>query len=203
MKFFLSLLLFTSFSGYSASYQLEQRWAICQYQTSPAPQQLTCFKHLIKQIKQLQAQKKNDLTLQLLLAINLASLASVDNAPSPLKLIREAKDLAENVIKIKPDTLHSASYVILGALYYRAPGWPISFGNNKKAEKYLKKAITIHPNNLTTLYFFADFLAQQGKKEQALNYLNRALTLRIPSTHKIADQGRKKDIKALLDRLTK
>ncbi|WP_165872651.1 tetratricopeptide repeat protein [Celerinatantimonas diazotrophica] len=204
MKILLSFLLVTSFSGYCANYSpeaLEKRWAICEYQASPNTEQIKCYTHLIKRIKQLRAQNKKDLTLQLLLAINLASLAGVDDAPDPLKLIRQAKDLIEHVISINPSTLDSASYVMLGALYYRAPGWPISFGDNKKAAKYLKKAISIHPNNLTTLYFFADFLAQQGHKKQAITYLKRALTLKISPAHIIAETGRKKDIKKLLKKL--
>lgn len=203
---FLTLMLLTSFSSFCATYQsetFERQWAICQYQTSLNTAQIKCYEHLIRQIKQLQTQHQDDLTLKTLHAINLASLAGVDDAPSPLKLIREAKDTLQEVINKDPSTLHSAAYVILGALYYRAPGWPISFGDNDKAEKYLKKAIAIHPENLTTLYFYADFLATQGKKKEAITYLNNALKLDISSNRTIANAGRKADIQRLLDKLQK
>ena len=37
----------------------------------------------------------------------------------------------------------AAAYNALGMLYHKVPGWPISFGSNKKARDYFEKAIAL------------------------------------------------------------
>ncbi|MFM2483664.1 tetratricopeptide repeat protein [Celerinatantimonas yamalensis] len=204
VQIMLLLLLLLAFPTYSASqniHDIEHQWAVCQYQRQQSDEQIHCYNQLIALIRQSLTKDADNPTLNTLLAINLASLAGVEGGSSALGLIREAKDRIEHVITIDPHVLHNAPYVILGALYYRAPSWPISFGNNDKAKTLLKQAMKMNPNDLTTNYFYADFLSKQGKKAEAIQILKQALKFKINPEYQLADEGRKKDIRALLNKL--
>lgn len=180
---------------------MEQQWAICQYQQPSAEAQIDCYQQLIKQLHILLQADPNDPKLNTLLASNLASLAGVEGASNRLTLIREAKNRLEQVITKAPDTFNGAAYTILGTLYYRAPGWPISFGDDDKAKQLLTIALKRNPDELTTNYFYADFLAHEGKKQQAITRLKQALTFPIDPTRRLATEGRKQDIAKLLTEL--
>ncbi|MCE0495836.1 tetratricopeptide repeat protein [Vibrio salinus] len=184
-------------------YQTQTRWAVCQYDYENSDEQEGCFQTLIEQLNHIVTSEPDNMEMATLLAINYASLAGVTGGMKGLSLARKAKDILENVNTKKPDTLHGASYLTLGALYYRAPGWPISFGSKKRARTLLKKALKMNPQSLTANYFYADFLAQQGKADKAIRILHDALKIQINPKYQLAGEGRKRDIEALLLKLEK
>ncbi len=71
--------------------------------------------------------------------------------------------------------LQGSAYTSLGALYYQVPGWPIAFGNDKKARQLLDKAILVNPGGLDSNYFYGDFLVHEKQYERASVVLNKAL----------------------------
>ena len=117
-------------------------------------------------------------------------------------MVKEAKELLESVIDRAPQTLEGSAYTSLGSLYYQVPGWPIGFGNDKEAEKMLKKALEINPNGIDPNYFYADFLVQDGRKEEAKQYFNRALQASPRPNRPLADEGRRMEIQAKLKELS-
>ena len=80
-----------------------------------------------------------------------------------LSMVREARDLLEQAEKIDPDTLNGSIYTTLGSLYYQVPGWPSGYGDDKKAEIFLKKALAINPSGIDPNYFYGDFLYRKGQ----------------------------------------
>ena len=63
----------------------------------------------------------------------------------------------------------------LGVLYYKVPGWPLGFGSTAKARASFQRALLQDPKGLDNNYFYGDFLAQEGNKASARQYLQRAL----------------------------
>ena len=49
------------------------------------------------------------------------------------------RDLLHQALKIYPE--HAASFYILGVLYEKLPGWPISFGSNEHSVSLARKSI--------------------------------------------------------------
>ncbi|MCP4980916.1 MAG: hypothetical protein GY935_10530 [Gammaproteobacteria bacterium] len=124
-------------------------------------------------------------------AIVLSTLAEKKGGIGALSLVKEAKLKLEQAETIEADVLGGSVYASLGTLYSKVPGWPIGFGSDKKAEKYFKKALAINPQGLDINYFFAEHLAENGKDELALEYIERALQAPPMAERPVADQGRR------------
>ena len=108
-------------------------------------------------------------------AIVLSTLAEKKGGIGALSLVKEARLKLEQAESIDPTVLGGSVYASLGMLYAKVPGWPIAFGSDKKAERYLQKALAMNPEGLDVNYFFAEFLAENGNERLALKYLDRAL----------------------------
>ena len=124
-------------------------------------------------------------------AIVLSTLAEKKGGIGALSLVKEAKLKLERAEQIDPDVLGGSIYASLGTLYSKVPGWPIGFGNDRKAEQYFKKALAINPDGLDINYFYAEFLIDQGEDELAADYLNKALNAPVLEDRPVADRGRR------------
>ena len=81
------------------------------------------------------------------------------------------------------------------------PGWPLGFGDDEQAEKYLKKALAMNPDGIDPNYFYGDYLIEEGKYDEARKYLNKALNAPDRPARPIADKGRRAEIKAKLEKI--
>jgi len=124
-------------------------------------------------------------------AIVLSTLAEKKGGLGALSLVKEAKLKLEQAEAIDAEVLGGSVYASLGSLYSKVPGWPIGFGNDKKAERYFRKALAINPQGLDINYFFAEYLADNGKDQLALEYIERALQAPPMAQRPLADQGRR------------
>jgi len=96
--------------------------------------------------------------------------------------------------KINPNALNGSIYTSLGSLYYKVPGWPIGFGDKKKAREYLEKALQLNPTGIDPNYFYADFLSGQGEYAKAVEYYKKALAAPARPGREDADAGRRQDV---------
>lgn len=200
-------LALTSFTAASAGMEagalasIQQEWAGCQYQSESQDNQEFCFNRLIERNqKALTEQPKNN-ALKIWLAINKASLAGAKGGLGALSLAKEAKALLEDVIDKAPETLNGSAYTSLGSLYYKVPGWPIGFGDDDTAEELLRQALVMNPDGIDPNYFYGDFLAEDGRKQEAVKYLTKALNAAPRVGRPLADQGRRQEIKMRLESL--
>jgi tetratricopeptide (TPR) repeat protein len=132
-------------------------------------------------------------------AIVLSTHAGANGGLGALGMVRQARDLLEQAEKINPDTLDGSIYTTLGSLYYQVPGWPLGYGDDKKAEQFLKKALAINPTGIDANYFYGDFLYRQGHYDEALAALHKALQAPPRPERPLADQGRREEIQAIID----
>jgi len=134
-------------------------------------------------------------------AIVLSTLAEKKGGIGALSLVKEAKLKLEQAEAIDPTVLGGSVYASLGTLYAKVPGWPIGFGSDKQAERYFKKALAMNPEGLDINYFFAEYLAENGDDQQALEYVERALHAPAMTDRPIADRGRREQARKLRERL--
>lgn len=119
-----------------------------------------------------------------------------------LPKVKAAKKLFEKSLTINPKALDGSAYTNLGVLYHRVPGWPIGFGDAKKAEENFKKALEISPNGIDSNYFYGAFLLDEDRFDEAKKHLEIALN--APGRNRpLADQKRREEIKAALDKIKK
>ncbi len=118
-----------------------------------------------------------------------------------LGLATRARDILAKAYAINPRVADGGAAMSLGVLYYKVPGWPIGFGSTAKARGYFQRALAQDPKGLDNNFFYGDFLAQEGDKNGARQYLQRALQAPTNSNRPVWDAGRRAEVRALLGKL--
>ncbi|MGL5290823.1 MAG: tetratricopeptide repeat protein [Vibrionaceae bacterium] len=182
---------------------LVESWAVCQYQKADKKVQQSCFEALSLQADKTTVADPAKVQLWIWSGIIKSSWAGAKGGLGALSLVKEAKTLFEKAIAVDQTALNGAALTTLGTLYYQVPGWPIGFGDNKKAQLYLEKGLAVAPSDIDANFFYGDFLLQQGEKVKAKSYLEKALSAPDREGRKVADEGRRAEIKARLANLSK
>lgn len=180
--------------------QLQEAWAKAQYDM-PVKQRASAFEKLHAQAQALiqeQPQRAEPLVWD---GIILSTWAGAKGGLGALSLVKDARDALEKSIELDPDALAGSAYTSLGSLYYQVPGWPIGFGDDHKARTLLLKALSINPDGIDPNYFYADFLLDQGDKDGAQKYFEKAMNAPARPDRPLADKGRHQDIRQKLDEL--
>lgn len=176
------------------------RWAKVSYQTPEAGRE-AAFGPLIahaQEVAQSFPGRPEPLIWQ---AIILSSAAKAQGGLGALSKVKEARDLLLSAERINPAALNGSVYNSLGSLYAKVPGWPIGFGDKKKAVEYFEKALAINPDGIDPNYFYADLLADQGDYAKAADHLKRALAAPARLGREDADAGRRQEVMQLLETL--
>lgn len=127
-----------------------------------------------------------------------SSFAGVKGGLSALSLIKESKIDLEKSISLDDEAMASSAHTTLGTLYFKARGWPISFGGNEEAKRHLQKGLSLDPNGIDSHYLYAIFLTDQGDKKQAEANLIKALEAKERAGRTIADKARRNETNEVL-----
>jgi tetratricopeptide (TPR) repeat protein len=121
---------------------------------------------------------------------------------SSLQLAHAARTLLERAARIDPNAIGAGTiYANLASLYADLPGFPVSFGDARRARLYLDKALAANPAGLDANYFNGDFLYRQGQAVMAIQALEKALKAPPRPGRELADRGRKWEAAQLLDKI--
>ncbi|MEZ5645246.1 MAG: hypothetical protein R3E99_08860 [Burkholderiaceae bacterium] len=179
--------------------ELSQAWASIRYQ-APAAEREKRFEDLATRahsLSQAHAGKPETLIWE---GIIVSSLAGEKGGLGALPLVKQAKGLYEQAIEIDGRALDGSAYNSLGVLYYKVPGWPIGFGDKKKARELLDKALTINPQGIDPNYFLGEFLLENDSAANALPYLQKALQAPARPGRAVADEGRREEVRQLIQK---
>lgn len=158
---------------------IAHQWASARYEASGDERKVK-LGEVIKSADEI-AQKYPDQALSHLWAgVVRCSLAEVEGKLTALGLVKECRAQLEQSLAIDPNAEEGYAYGVLGTLYAKVPGWPIAFGDKKKADELLLKGVTIAPAGMNTNYFYAKFLYDQGDIQRARQYCARAITAVAP-----------------------
>ncbi len=180
--------------------RLQHEWERVKYQTAPVEQEKE-FERLVKEADKVVAQNPNRVEPLIWHGIIEASYAGAKGGLGALSLVKEAKKDFEHALEINPDALAGSAYTSLGTLYYQVPGWPLGFGDDKKAQEFLKKGLAVNPDGIDPNFFYGDFLFRGGDFDNAERVLRKALTASPRPGRKVADEGRRREINALLEKI--
>lgn len=111
---------------------------------------------------------------------------------------KAARAMLEKAYSQDPSALSAGAPTSLGVLYYRVPGFPIGFGDKKKARALLEEAVNLAPDGMDANYFYADFLMTQKEYGAADKVLKHALELPVDSRRPLWDRHRRAVIKELI-----
>lgn len=172
---------------------IQQRWAKVNYET-PKSAQEKAFEELTRDARKLVEANPGRAEPLVWLAIVTSSDAGATGGIGALGKVKEARKLLEQAEKLDAQALDGSVYTSLGSLYYQVPGWPIGFGNDRKAEEYLQKALQVNPDGIDPNYFYGDFLLEEGKPDEAVRYLEKAQAAAPRPDRALADSGRQQEI---------
>ncbi len=175
--------------------QLQHEWAQANYHTGKQAQE-AAFERLAERAHQINERHANAPEALIWEAIILSGYAKAKGGLGALKHAEKARDLLLEAEKTNPEALQGSAYTTLGSLHYKVPGWPIGFGDKKKARAYLEKALQINPDGIDPNYFYGDFLNEQGEYAKALTYFEKALAAQPRPGREDADAGRRGEIQA-------
>ncbi len=181
---------------------LQARWAEIKYQL-PESEREKAFESLVSQAETLRQANPAKPAYLIWEGIIRSTYAGAKGGLGALDQVKQAKKLFEQSITIAPEVLGGSAYTSLGSLYYQVPGWPVGFGDDKKAEEMLLKGLSYNPDGIDSNYFYGDYLLDQKQYQKAVVVLEKALQAPARPGRESADAGRKEEIKTALAKAKK
>ena len=181
--------------------RIELEWAHITYQLPSSDEQDRQMRALATQAAQLVARYPGRPEPLIWDGIVTSSEAKYAGSFSAMGFAKDARDLFEKAGRIDYRAVDGSVPISLGALYYLVPGFPLGFGDNDKARKYLEQGIQMNPNGLDANYFYADFLYRQGEYEKSATVLKHGLSVPADPQRPVWDAGRRSEMRALLSKV--
>jgi tetratricopeptide (TPR) repeat protein len=188
--------LFAQMGGSTVA-ELQRDWAIANYKLTGDAQE-NAFEALITRSDAAVSSNPKSADLLIWDGIIKSSYAGAKGGLGALSLAKQARVSLEEALKVDDQALSGSAYTSLGTLYASVPGWPVGFGNDKKAVKMLEKALEINPDGIDSNYFYADYLLQEKEFKKAEEYLLKAQNAPSRPDRPVADAGRQEEIIAAL-----
>lgn len=181
---------------------LQERWAQVNY-TLAEDDREQAFADLLKQADRVVQSYPQQAEALIWRGIIKSSYANAKGGLGALSVAEGSKADLEQALALNPQALQGSAYTSLGVLYAKVPGWPIGFGDNKKAKALLEKALAINPQGIDPNYFYADYLVSERDYQAAFGYLEKAKAAPARPGRESADAGRQQEIAMLLAKVQK
>jgi tetratricopeptide (TPR) repeat protein len=133
------------------------------------------------------------------IAANMGALAESFGLRQGLKYRGEIKSELETVLRLDPGFLQGSADRALGRWYNEVPR--LFGGSNKESEAHLRKALTYNPQSTITLYFLAETLLDEGKKDEARATLQKVIDAPLDPEWAPEDRDFKAKARKLLDEI--
>ncbi|PKO87013.1 MAG: hypothetical protein CVU18_12320 [Betaproteobacteria bacterium HGW-Betaproteobacteria-12] len=181
---------------------IQEEWAEIKYR-QPAKQQPDLYRALAEKTRKLAEANPYSAEVLIWEGIVVSSEAGARGGLGALSLAKEARRLLEESLKLNEAALSGSAYTSLATLYAKAPGWPIAFGDDKRAEELFRKSLSINPSGIDPNFFYGEYLIDDGRVTEGRRYLETALKAPPRPGRELADQGRRREIQALLEKTAK
>ena len=176
---------------------IQHRWAQANYNETGKAQK-KAFEALLEDTRSFAAANPGRAEPLVWQGIVASTYAGVKGPFGAMSLANEARDVLMAAEELDPDVLDGSVYTSLGTLYAKVPGGLIGFGDKDLARQYLEKAVSANPTGIDPNYFYGEFLLDQKEYEAARDALLKAQNAPSRATRPLADEGRRKEISALL-----
>ena len=120
---------------------------------------------------------------------------------SALGHAKQAKKDFESALRGGDPEVSAAALASLGTLHSKVPGWPIGFGNDKKAKKFFEDAEQSGASSLDFYMMYAEYALSKGMKEKALSLLQASEQVMPRPDRQITDAARIAERVAYYERL--
>lgn len=184
----------------TTSSDLENDWAKVRYQT-PVKLRIQAFETMLTAFDKAPQQCLETAEYLIIQAMIKGSIAKQQSGFSALKKIKKIKQLLDNAMTKNPAAMDGMGWILLGLLYDKSPGWPLSIGDDDKAESAYRKGLEYDPTGIDANFYYGDFLRRKDLPLQAQHYLLKASQAKQSTGREIAYHGRLKDVQRALSKL--
>lgn len=181
--------------------ELQHRWAVANYELQDKPR-VAALELLAQDAQAVTGRYPQRAEGWIWSGIIRSTLAGAKGGLGALGAAKAARADLEQALALDPAALDGSAYTSLGTLYYKVPGWPIGFGNDKKADQLLRQALRINPDGIDANYFYGEFLYEQGHPAEARQHLEHARAAAPRPGRELADRGRQHEIAELLAKVS-
>ncbi|MCU0840294.1 MAG: hypothetical protein MUC79_01065 [Thiobacillaceae bacterium] len=181
---------------------IQDQWAEIKYRL-PAKQQAEGYGKLAAQARRIAEGSPGSAEPLIWEGIVLSSQAGAKGGLGALSLAKQARQRLEEALKVNDKALSGSAYTSLATLYAKVPGWPIGFGDDKRADEYFKRALAINPGGIDPNFLYAEYLVEKDRHAEARALLETALKAPARPGRELADSGRRLEIQGLLAKLNK
>ena len=136
-------------------------------------QQKEAFLAVLKRAETYRASNEKEALNWIACAVARANVAKFGGM-SALGQMKDVRAELERAIEIDPNALNGYAQAFLGRMYSAMPGWPIGYGSNKTAKKYLLEALSINATTAENNYYYGLVLKEDKKYKQAMEYMQKA-----------------------------
>lgn len=177
---------------------IQEQWAVANYQIASEKEKLQAFEALSAEAHRFSSENPQRAEPLIWEGIVLSTYAGAKGGLGALSLAKKSRAVLEAALKIDDKALDGSAYTSLGALYSKVPGFPLGFGSAEKAQDLFTKALTINPYGIDANYFYAQYLCDRHECRDALRYLQRAAEAPPRPGRELADEGRHREVMALM-----
>jgi tetratricopeptide (TPR) repeat protein len=135
------------------------------------------------------------------LSVNSGSYGQEKGIMQSLAMISPIKAAAEKALSLDENYFYGGPWRVLGRLYHKAPGFPFSIGNTKKAIEHLEKAVNLGPKFFLNRLFLAEAYISNRDKAKASEHLKWILNTPPNKNHEREDEGYKREAESLLEKI--
>jgi tetratricopeptide (TPR) repeat protein len=144
---------------------------------------------------------ENSLEGNFWLAVNYGMYGNEKGILKSLSLIKPIQRCAERVIEIDESYFYGGPWRVLGRLYDKVPGWPVSIGDKRKALECFEAALEFGPKFYLNHLYIAECYLSLGNKAKARHHLQWIVDAPLSKHHEREDEGYKREARALLKKL--
>jgi tetratricopeptide (TPR) repeat protein len=178
---------------------IQREWAAANYADAAKSDRRKAFEALVAHSADFAERYPNEVDAIAWDGIILSTYAGEVSALRAMKYAKAARERLHEAETMDGSALSGGVYASLGALYSKVPGGIMGFGDDDLAEEYFKKALAVDPTNIDSNYFYGEFLLDQGKPDEALVYLARAVEAPTVASRPVFDAGRRGEARALIE----
>ena len=135
------------------------------------------------------------------LAVNYGNFGQEKGIMKSLSLIQPIKNHVEKAIEMDETYFYGGPWRVLGRLYTKAPGFPLSIGNTKKGVECLEKALEFGPKFYLNHIFIAEAYQANRNKDKAKEHLEWIINAPLNKNHEKEDESYKRDAVKILKSL--
>jgi tetratricopeptide (TPR) repeat protein len=179
--------------------ELARSWDHVNFEIKSPAAQIAAAEALAQQAQAMARSRPGDPAPLIWEAAALLAKADARHDLASLGLARQARRLLEQATAEGASGAQGAfAYAVLGELYGAAPGFPLGFGDRRKARAEFAKAFALAPDDIEVNVLYADFLLDQRDPQGAIDAARRGLNAPPRPGREVGDKGRREEAQSVI-----